>query len=57
MLFQFERDMMVWNSKKYIENPCLMKEDRNIRAFRNWFNQFYSENSRSFADAKESLEW
>lgn len=49
--------MMVWNSKRYLETPRLMKEDRNIKAFRNWFQQFYTENTKSFAEAKEELDW
>lgn len=57
MVSQFERDMMVWNNKRYLESPRLVKEDRNIKAFRNWFQQFYSESSKSFADARGTLEW
>lgn len=53
----FERDMMVWNHKRFVDNPVLLKEDRLIKAYRNWFAQFYSANSRSFADSKKSLEW
>lgn len=51
---QFERDMMIWNNKRYIDTPCLLKEDRAIKAFRNWFSQFYSQNSKSFAN---KLDW
>lgn len=50
----FERDMMIWNNKRYIDTPCLLKEDRAIKAFRNWFSQFYSQNSKSFAN---KLDW
>ncbi|XP_050084957.1 cholesterol 7-desaturase nvd [Anopheles aquasalis] len=53
----FERDMMVWNHKQFIENPLLIKEDRLIKAYRKWYSQFYSENSVSFAMAKEKLDW
>lgn len=55
--YQFERDMMVWNNKRYVDNPILLKEDRMIKAYRNWFAQFYSENSRSYEEAKQTLEW
>lgn len=54
---QFERDMMVWNHKCFVDNPCLIKEDRLIRAYRNWYSQFYSESSKSFGMARECLEW
>ncbi|XP_035779182.1 cholesterol 7-desaturase-like [Anopheles albimanus] len=53
----FERDMMVWNHKQFIENPLLIKEDRLIKAYRKWYSQFYSENSVSFTMAKEKLDW
>ncbi|KAJ9597610.1 hypothetical protein L9F63_011516, partial [Diploptera punctata] len=46
-----ERDIMVWNHKKYIEKPLLVKEDQSIRRHRRWYNQFYSENSPQFMDA------
>ncbi|XP_037919355.1 cholesterol 7-desaturase nvd isoform X2 [Hermetia illucens] len=53
----FERDMMVWNHKVYLHSPCLLKEDRNIKLYRAWYSQFYSENSKTFAEAKDSMEW
>lgn len=55
--FQFERDVNVWNHKKFAHNPCLAKEDRCIKLFRQWYSQFYSENSKTYQQAKESLEW
>ncbi|XP_008322890.2 cholesterol 7-desaturase [Cynoglossus semilaevis] len=42
---QFERDVMIWNNKKYISKPLLTKEDSTILKHRRWFSQFYSENS------------
>uniref|UniRef100_A0A182W4V2 cholesterol 7-desaturase n=1 Tax=Anopheles minimus TaxID=112268 RepID=A0A182W4V2_9DIPT len=53
----FERDMMVWNHKQFIDNPLLIKEDRLIKSYRKWYSQFYSENSVSFTMAKEKLDW
>lgn len=53
----FERDMMIWNHKQFIESPLLVKEDRLIKAYRKWYSQFYSENSISYTMAKESLDW
>ncbi len=43
-----ERDIMIWNSKEFLRNPILLKEDKKIKLFRNWHSQFYSENSKSF---------
>lgn len=54
---QFERDIMVWNHKCYVDNPCLVKEDKMIKAYRTWYSQFYSQNSKSFSAAKDNLEW
>lgn len=56
-LFQFERDVMVWNNKQYLSQPLLVAEDRFILRFRRWYSQFYSENSPKFSFQKESLEW
>uniref|UniRef100_A0A1I8Q400 3-ketosteroid-9-alpha-monooxygenase oxygenase component-like C-terminal domain-containing protein n=1 Tax=Stomoxys calcitrans TaxID=35570 RepID=A0A1I8Q400_STOCA len=53
----FERDIAMWNHKIFRKRPQLVKEDSSILAFRNWYQQFYSENSRTFYEAKECLEW
>ncbi|XP_053267760.1 cholesterol 7-desaturase nvd [Pleuronectes platessa] len=42
---QFERDVMIWNNKKYVSKPLIVKEDSTIQRHRRWFSQFYSENS------------
>lgn len=51
------RDVMIWNSKQFVRNPLLPKEEKPLKMFRNWFAQFYSENSKSFAHAHETLDW
>lgn len=52
------RDAMIWNKKEFVHNPILAKEDKQIKLFRNWFGQFYSKNSKTFASACENhLEW
>nr|CAD7260913.1 unnamed protein product [Timema shepardi] len=53
----FERDVMVWNHKTYIEKPLLVREDRNIARHRRWYSQFYTEHSPRFTFQKESLDW
>jgi cholesterol 7-dehydrogenase len=51
------RDVMIWNSKQFVKNPLLPKEEKQIKLFRNWYSQFYSENSKSFQDAHQTMEW
>ncbi|KAJ8683802.1 hypothetical protein QAD02_019594 [Eretmocerus hayati] len=53
----FERDAQVWNYKKYLDNPILIKEEKTIKEFRRWYEQFYSKNSPSYESCKDSLEW
>lgn len=53
---------MIWNKKQFINNPQLVKTDKCIKAFRNWFQQFYTENSITFKDAilgpkKDLIDW
>ncbi|KAK7788250.1 hypothetical protein R5R35_013620 [Gryllus longicercus] len=54
----FERDIMVWNHKKYEDKPLLVREDKTIQRHRRWYSQFYSENSprHSFV-SQNSLDW
>ncbi|XP_078083741.1 cholesterol 7-desaturase nvd [Mustelus asterias] len=54
---QFERDVMIWNNKKYISKPLLVKEDSGIARHRRWYAQFYSPNSPCFQTQKDSLDW
>lgn len=52
------RDVMIWDHKQFIRNPLLAKEEKQIKLFRNWFGQFYSENSKTFASAyNKEFEW
>ncbi|XP_053963079.1 cholesterol 7-desaturase nvd [Anastrepha ludens] len=53
----FERDIVMWNHKTFRSKPRLVKEDTAIKNFRNWFAQFYTENSKSFVDAHGCLDW
>ncbi|KAH3716024.1 cholesterol 7-desaturase nvd-like [Dreissena polymorpha] len=43
---QVERDIMIWNNKKYAGKPVFAKstEDSLIARHRRWYSQFYSEN-------------
>lgn len=56
--YMFERDIVIWNNKRFISNPAYVRSDKTIRAFRNWFSQFYSENSISYQDSlQDTLDW
>ena len=53
-----EQDVPIWNNKTYLKNPVLVKNDGPIAQFRRWYSQFYTENSPTLADLKESsLDW
>ncbi|CAK1553251.1 unnamed protein product [Leptosia nina] len=55
---QFERDVVIWNNKTHVSSPPYVKTDRTIRAFRDWFSQYYSEQSISMRDAiQKPLDW
>ena len=53
----FERDVRIWNHKKYVENPVLVSEDKTIKAYRRWYKQFYSEKSPTYESCKDNMEW
>ncbi|KAG6461500.1 hypothetical protein O3G_MSEX012668 [Manduca sexta] len=54
----FERDVKIWNSKRFVSAPAYVRSDKAIRSFRSWFAQFYSENSVSFRNALQNpLDW
>jgi cholesterol 7-dehydrogenase len=58
---QFERDVAVWNSKKFMKNPLLVREDAVLGKYRRWFAQFYTENSPTYASVMSkqhnNLDW
>ncbi|XP_012536044.1 cholesterol 7-desaturase isoform X2 [Monomorium pharaonis] len=53
----FERDIKIWNYKKYERQPILVREDRAILAYRRWYSQFYSDNSPTYQIAMKDLQW
>ncbi|KAL0126352.1 hypothetical protein PUN28_005029 [Cardiocondyla obscurior] len=53
----FERDIRIWNYKKYERQPILVREDRAILAYRRWYSQFYSEHSPTYETAMKDLQW
>ena len=61
---QFERDVVIWNCKKYLKTPVLVKEEGNIPRFRRWYSQFYpkkllQKNQKTNQDCNpiQTLEW
>ena len=55
VFLQVERDVMVWNNKRYNSKPLLVKEDHLILKHRRWYSQFYSENSPRLTFQKDDL--
>ncbi|VDN24446.1 unnamed protein product [Gongylonema pulchrum] len=60
----FERDIYIWNHKRYVKPPLLARNDGPIGKHRRWFSQFYSENSPKLnnngslsSDIKSILDW
>lgn len=50
-----DRDCIMWQNKKFLKNPGLIREEKSIARFRHWFSQFYSDNSpKSF---QSPLDW
>lgn len=56
---QLERDIMIWNNKRYEKKPLFVKskEDSQVAKHRRWFSQFYSENSPRLKFQRDTLEW
>jgi cholesterol 7-dehydrogenase len=50
LALQFERDIAVWNNKRYVKSPILCREDATILKHRRWFAQFYCESSPRLLD-------
>lgn len=58
--YMIERDIWIWNHKRYNRNPLLVKslEDTQLQKHRRWYAQFYSENSPRMSMAKpEGIDW
>lgn len=56
---QLERDIMIWNNKRYQGKPVFVKskEDSLVARHRRWYSQFYSENSPRLKFQKDTLDW
>lgn len=38
---QYQNDIMIWENKKFVKNPVLVKGDGPMNKQRRWFKQFY----------------
>lgn len=47
----------MWTNKKYLRNPVLVKEEKALAKFRQWYAQFYSINSPISFTPPDDLEW
>ncbi|XP_074654044.1 cholesterol 7-desaturase nvd-like [Tubulanus polymorphus] len=56
---QIDRDIMIWNNKRYEGRPVFVKsvEDSQVQKHRRWYSQFYSENSPRLKFQKDTLEF
>lgn len=54
-----ERDIMIWNNKRYVVKPIFVKskEDSLVARHRRWYSQFYSENSPRIQFQSNSIDW
>ncbi|XP_018404001.1 PREDICTED: cholesterol 7-desaturase-like [Cyphomyrmex costatus] len=53
----FERDIRIWNSKRFERHPILTREDRTIQIYRRWYSQFYSDHSPTYETSMKDLQW
>ena len=57
-LIQFERDFIVWNSKRWIRAPLAVKEDGPLLKYRRWVKQFFDRDGGALVrdfDGKEEM--
>jgi len=58
---QVERDLMIWNNKRYVSRPLYVKskEDSLVQRHRRWYSQFYSEHSSRLGSTSSDvkLDW
>lgn len=56
---QFERDISLWNHKKYLQRPAVHGDDGPILRYRRWFSQFYpqDENGNRISKRESVADW
>lgn len=50
-----DRDCIMWQNKKFLKNPGLVREEKSIARFRYWYSQFYSDSSPK--NFESPLDW
>jgi cholesterol 7-dehydrogenase len=58
-IYQFQRDVEIWNFKTYLSKPTLVKGDGPIQQFRRWYSKFYPKKDYNSSTSifSHSLEW
>ncbi|CAH0387354.1 unnamed protein product [Bemisia tabaci] len=56
-VINLERDIFIWNYKSIAAKAIYVKEEREMKAFRRWYNQFYSENTPRIKFHVDTLSW
>jgi cholesterol 7-dehydrogenase len=52
---QYQNDIFIWENKKFLKSPFLVKGDGPMNKQRRWFKQFYP--AQPAGDAKDSMDW
>lgn len=56
-LINLFRDKKIWDTKKFVKTPIWVKEEKSIKDARTWFSRFYSPNSKTFKEARNTMNW
>lgn len=53
---QYQNDIFIWENKKFLKSPFLVKGDGPMNKQRRWFKQFYAAQPAG-GGGKDSMEW
>ena len=53
-LIQYEKDVPVWTSKRYVAKPQLSSADKAVAAYRSWIGQFSNPSSVTYVEAAQA---
>lgn len=57
LLVNLARDKSIWDMKQFKKNPLLVKEEKSFKEAQIWYTRFYSPNSKTFEEARNTMEW
>jgi cholesterol 7-dehydrogenase len=57
IMINLMRDKIIWDWKQQKSNPLFTKEDKEVKIFKGWYSQFYSQNSKTYDEARSDLNW